>query len=151
MIKIRKARAGDISQLETLFLITRQHTFKWERPDKFKREDFKKTTIGEKVFVAEDKNKMIVGFISIWEKENPPFIHHLFVSPDHQRNGIGELLIRSLLRWLPLPYRLKCIARNKAALCFYQKNGWVEIEEVVSEEGDYLLLELTKALPKKDK
>ena len=148
MIKIRKVRENDTSQLEMLFLITRQQTFKWENPDKFRLEDYRQATVGETGFVAEDEKSTILGFISVWEQEHPPFIHHLFVSPNHQKKGIGELLIRSLFAWLPLPYRLKCLARNKEALDFYRKHGWIEIERGISDEGDYLLLELVQP-PKK--
>lgn len=141
MIKIRKAEPSDIHQLETLFLITRQNTFHWESSDKFKLEDFKQATAGETIFVAEDEGA-IVGFISVWEQDPIPFIHHLFVARNHQRKGIGGLLIQSLLSRLPPPYRLKCVAKNKDALAFYRKQGWIEIGEGVGEDGDYLLLEL---------
>ena len=60
MIKIRKAEIGDTPQLEILFLITRQHTFYWDNPDKFKLEDFKQSTAGETIFVAEDECASIV-------------------------------------------------------------------------------------------
>jgi ribosomal protein S18 acetylase RimI-like enzyme len=96
LIKIRKAIESDIPQLEDLFLITRQKTFYWENPAKFKLEDYGQATAGETVFVAEDESGAIVGFISVWVQDHPPFIHHLFVDPNHQRKGIGELLIRSL-------------------------------------------------------
>lgn len=147
MITIRRSNDNDIPQLENLFLITRQQTFIGENPNKFKLEDFKKTTVGEVIFVAEDQDGKILGFISIWEQDK--FIHHLFVAPDHQRKGIGGLLIRSLLPWLSLPYRLKCVAKNKEALAFYQKTGWIEVEWGTGEDGDYFLLELATA-PRKE-
>jgi ribosomal protein S18 acetylase RimI-like enzyme len=106
-VKIRKANDLDIPQLEELFLITRRQTFRWEKPNKFKLNDYKKATEGETVFVAEDSDGKILGFVSVWEKDNPPFIHHLFVASDQQRQGIGAALIRSLFSWLPRPYRLK--------------------------------------------
>jgi ribosomal protein S18 acetylase RimI-like enzyme len=142
MIKIRKAAIDDTPALEILFLITRQHTFHWESPDKFKLEDFKQSTAGETILVAEDKDASIVGFISVWEQDSIPFIHHLFVAPNHQRKGIGKLLMQSLLTRLTPPYRLKCVTKNKGALAFYQKQGWIEIGQGISEDGDYLLLEL---------
>ena len=141
MIKIRTAETDDIPALETLFLVTRRHTFHWDSPDKFKLEDFKQSTAGETILVAQDDHT-IVGFISIWEKDAIPFIHHLFVSPNHQRRGIGKLLMQSLLARLPPPYRLKCVAKNEGALAFYRKQGWIEIGQAVGEDGDYLLLEL---------
>ena len=142
MIKIRKAETSDTPQLETLFLTTRQRTFHWENPDKFKIEDFKQSTSGETIFVAEDEGATIIGFVSVWEQDDIPFIHHLFVAPNHQRKGIGELLMESLLTWLPPPYRLKCVSKNREALAFYRKHGWVEVGQGIGEDGEYLLLEL---------
>ena len=94
------------------------------------------------IFLGENEDGAILGFISVWEPDH--FIHHLFVHPDHQRQGIGQLLLSSLYSWLALPYRLKCVAKNQVALAFYEKNGWVEVGRGVGEEGDYLLLEMRK-------
>ena len=44
MTTIRKAKESDTSQLEKLFLTTRQQIFHWEFPNKFKLEDYKKAT-----------------------------------------------------------------------------------------------------------
>lgn len=142
MIKIRKANCEDTLQLEKLFLETRQATFTWEPLEKFRIEDYKKSTEGETVFLAEDDGGKAIGFISVWTQDPPPFIHHLFVSPFNQRQGIGKLLIQSLFSWLPPPYRLKCVARNKDALAFYLNNNWIEVGQGISEDGDYFLLEL---------
>ncbi len=141
MIRIRKAENSDYHQLAELFLLTRRNTFSWENPDKFQLDDFTNATKGEIVFVAEKKDK-IVGFISIWEHESPPFIHHLFVAKEFQREGVGEFMIRSLSDWLPPPYRLKCLIKNRVALSFYRKTGWIEIDQANSTEGPYYLLEL---------
>lgn len=61
-IKIRKVVDSDITQLEELFLITRQQTFRWEDPFKFKRKDYLIFTEGETVFVAEE-NEKVIGFM----------------------------------------------------------------------------------------
>lgn len=142
MIKIRKANLGDTTQLETLFLEVRQATFTWENPNKFKLDDFQKSTDGETIFLAEENDKKIVGFISVWEHDSPAFLHHLFVSKTHQRQGIGRLLIQNISSSIPLPYRLKCIVKNENALDFYLKNNWSIVGKGISEDGDYLLLEL---------
>ena len=84
MIKIRKAETSDTPQLETLFLTTRQRTFHWENPDKFKLEDFKQSTSGETIFVAEDEGSAIVGFVSVWEQDAISFIHNLFLAQNHR-------------------------------------------------------------------
>lgn len=144
MIKIRKASRSDTPQLEQLFLEVRQATFTWENPNKFKLEDFQKSTEGEAIFLAEKDNKQIIGFVSVWEHDSPAFLHHLFVSKAHQRQGIGRLLIQSISSSIPLPYRLKCIVKNENALDFYLKNNWSIVGKGISEDGDYLLLELPK-------
>lgn len=141
MFAIRKARALDNHQLEELFLTIRLHTFTWEPPSRFKKEDFEKSTEGEEIFVAEESKK-IIGFISAWTHDSPCFIHHLFVSPLHQGKGIGKALIKSLFSWLPFPFRLKCLKKNEKALKFYLKNHWIQIEEGMSKDGEYVLLEL---------
>lgn len=66
MTKIREALESDTEELASIFLITRQQTFKWENPENLKIENYKKSIEGEKVFVAEI-DKTIAGFISIWE------------------------------------------------------------------------------------
>lgn len=142
MMKFRKAIQTDIHQLEKLFLVTRQQTFYWERPDKFKLKDYDNATLGETVFVAEEDGGKIIGFISVWEKDIPPFIHHLFVGLEHQKKGVGSFLIRNLFDRLPLPYRLKCVLRNQNALSFYLKNNWIEIDRGDGGDGEYVLLEL---------
>jgi predicted acetyltransferase len=146
-MKIRKANDLDIPQLEELFLTTRRQTFHWENPDKFKLDDYKKTIEGETVFVAEDDHGKVLGFISVWEKDSFPFVHHLFVASAYQRKGIGEALIRNLFSYLSRPYRLKCVAKNLDAIAFYMKNNWIEIGRGAGEDGDYLLLELPAYRP----
>lgn len=146
MMKIRKAKESDIHQLEKIFLVVRQQTFTWDNPNKFKLEDYKNATDGETVFVAEEDGR-IVGFISVWERDAHPFIHHLFISADHQRKGIGTLLIKSLFAWLPRPYRLKCVLKNQGAIAFYLKNHWLEIDRGIGEDGEYVLFELPVSRP----
>ena len=53
MIKVREKLNCDTRALEELFLLTRQQAFKWENAEKYTMEDYKKSTKGEKVFVAE--------------------------------------------------------------------------------------------------
>lgn len=141
MIKIRRVNSEDIPQLEHLFLEVRRSTFSWEDPNKFKLNDYIQATLGETIFVAED-NDQLIGFISVWEHESPAFIHHLYVTKSYQRQGIGLLLIQSTFSHIALPYQLKCVIRNRNALSFYLKNGWTVVEKGLSEEGEYLLLEL---------
>ena len=141
MIQIRKAKDSDLSQLELLFLRVRQKTFFWEPAESFKIEDYRKYTENEKVYVAEDQNKKLLGFIAVLEGDYP-FIHHLYVSLESQKKGIGTLLIKHLFLHFPLPYRLKCLVSNVEALHFYAKIGFLLVEQGIGESGEYALLEL---------
>jgi GNAT superfamily N-acetyltransferase len=141
MIVVRKAQKKDVKRLSELLLVTRRETFYWEDPSRFKLTDYRRLTRGEVVFLAEREGE-ILGMLSIWEEERPPFIHNLFVACEHQGKGIGQLLIESLKEHsINPPYRLKCVLKNEKALKFYKKNGWKEIEEGIAEEGEYVLLE----------
>jgi GNAT superfamily N-acetyltransferase len=147
VFRVRKAKASDTEKLARIFLESRLCTFYWQNPAQFHLEDFEKQTAGEVVFVAEDEKGTILGFISVWAEESPPFIHHLYISLEHQKKGIGKLLIQSLFSWLPRPYRLKCLTKNRKALTFYKKTGWVEVDRGRSIDGSYVLLELSENLP----
>lgn len=136
-IVIRMAGPGDTNVLAELFLECRRDAFHWLDAEIFQLSDFQKQTEGERVFVAEEGGEL-VGFISVWEKD--AFIHHLFVSPRFQRRGIGTMLVKSLYSWLPLPYTLKCDAKNEQALAFYQTTGWQETGKGCGEHGEYILL-----------
>lgn len=102
-------------------------------------EDFAGQTEGEVIHLAEDHTGEILGFISVWEAEN--FVHHLFVSPGHQRKGVGKALLEDLLSRRSGPFTLKCVAANGAALAFYREQGWRAIGSGTTAEGRYLLLE----------
>ncbi len=138
-ISIRQAQPNDMPSLASLFLESRRSAFTWEDQTKFKLEDFYIQTKGEVIMLAEDQHKTILGLISIWEKDS--FIHHLFISPHHQKQGIGTLLIQSLTAWLPLPWKLKCLIKNKKALHFYDKIGFIKIGDGTSDDGKYVLYE----------
>lgn len=96
--------------------------------------EFLKQVEGEAIFVAEVEND-IIGFTSVWEPDN--FIHHLYVSPKWQRNGVGEQLILHCKNIYGLPLSLKCVTANIVACNFYEKLGWVSKDQAVGPEGEY--------------
>lgn len=124
MITIREASNEDTDALEKLFQLTRQKTFQSIPSEKFKIGDFKKSTEGEEVWVAE-KSKIIVGFVSLWFPDN--FMHNLFVHPNWQGQGIGEQLLKKAEERLSCPMELKVTIDNARVKRFYQKHGWHEI------------------------
>jgi GNAT superfamily N-acetyltransferase len=140
MIRIRLAETTDLADLAGIFLNTRLRAFHWCDPSSFRLQDFAIQTEGEIIHVAEDpENGTLLGFISVWSKEH--FVHHLYVTPDQQRNGTGSALLRSLRSWLPFPHRLKCLEENHAARAFYRKHGWIELNRGSDALGHYLLME----------
>ncbi|MBB3261857.1 GNAT superfamily N-acetyltransferase [Paraburkholderia bannensis] len=136
---IRPAALEDRPALRELFLHTRRATFFWQTAGSFRPGDFDTQTQGEDVLVALEAGTDLTGFISIWRPDR--FIHHLFVLPSRQRQGIGPALLRALPNWRVERYRLKCLTRNAAALAFYRAQGFTPIDAGVSEDGAYLLLE----------
>lgn len=139
MYIIRRATDADPPALAEIFLAARVRAFHWVDPDSFGISDFAAKTEGETIYLAEDGDGCPVGFISVSQLES--FVHHLYVDPRHQRQGIGSRLLRSLDAWLPRPYHLKCLVANHPARAFYRKHGWTEQGRGSDELGEYLLME----------
>jgi GNAT superfamily N-acetyltransferase len=130
-MQIRLATDSDESALSRIYLDCRSNTFYWTSENEFALHDFKRDTEGEVVLVAVE-NETILGFASIWAKDN--FLHHLFVDSKYQGRRIGKSLIDHCLEGLlKRPARLKCVIRNERACRFYAQHGW-EIEST-TEDG----------------
>jgi len=136
---IRPALPSDQAALADLYLRSRRATFTWRYPADFQLDDFARDTEGELIHLAESEDGTILGFLSLWEPDR--FIHHLFIAPDHLRQGIGQALLADLHQRLPGPFRLKCLTANLPALAFYRSVGWTEVDRETSSDGEYLLLE----------
>lgn len=136
---IRPAAQDDRPALRELFLHARREAFFWQVADHWRLEDFDMQTEGEDLLVALDGDARLAGFIAVWTPER--FIHHLFVAPARQRQGVGRALLRALPQWHAQRYRLKCLTRNEAALAFYRNQGFTPIDAGVTGDGAYLLLE----------
>jgi GNAT superfamily N-acetyltransferase len=139
VIVVRPIAAGDRPVLRPLFLASRRQAFHWLSPDQFNLADFDAQTDEEEIWVAELKGK-IEGFAAIWVPDN--FIHHLYVAPDHHREGIGEALLDACLGYYGKPLTLKCLKRNENALAFYTAQGWKPVDEGGDDLGEYMVLQL---------
>ncbi|MCG7488234.1 GNAT family N-acetyltransferase [Vibrio sp. Of14-4] len=119
--------------LKQIYLASRTTTFKWLDSKQFCLADFDIDVEGEQIWVALCKGKP-VGFISVWEPEN--FIHHLYISPEYTRKGIGARLLEFVKpRYTSLS--LKCMQPNKSALNFYQSHGFISQSQHMDEFGGY--------------
>ena len=101
--------------------------------------DFARASQGEAVFVCHGPEGRLVGLLSVWVPES--FIHHVYVDPEFERQGVGTALLSSLETWLPLPWHLKCVIANTSARAFYATHGWIEVGSGNSDQGPFVLLE----------
>ncbi len=140
-MKIRQFKQHDKIPLAELFLESRVKSWHWLDPSKWSLEDFEKFTQDEVIFVAE-QDQQYLGFASIYLQDN--FLHHLFVAPNVQNQGVGAALLHSAEQLFTGAGYLKCLTENHQALNFYQKYHWKIIEIGHSEDGDYYLMSKEK-------
>ncbi|PQO25702.1 N-acetyltransferase [Blastopirellula marina] len=137
MITIRDSQPSDSTELQALY-----ERFvcgaDWLPVSSGQDADFAITTEGERVFVAVSETGQLIGAVTVWEPES--FIHCLFVDCRYQGQGVGTLLLDSLVQWLPFPWKLKCLTVNRRALDFYRRRGWHKLETGLDQQGTYLLL-----------
>ena len=146
-IRIREAEEKDVPELEELFLSVRQETFKWEDLKNFELGDYKKSTEGEKVFIAQ-KDNVIIGFVSIWEPDS--FIHNLFVYPKYQGLGIGRQLLNIAVKSIPHPVTMKVVIYNTKACEFYESQGWKKVSTHDDKPPPYHLYSYSMASMEKE-
>ncbi len=79
----------------------------------------------------------IAGFASVWVPD--AFVHHLYVAPRFQRQGVGRALLDHCVSRFGLPMSLKCLAANSTACRFYERQGWQIVERADGDEGPYFL------------
>ena len=132
---IRDAMRSDLPDLERIFAMNRGAGAEWDEAETVP--SLESQIEGEKVIVAESGGG-IVGFISLWLPEN--FVHHLYVRKDKQGEGIGRSLIEEALTRYNGDFTLKCVKRNRKAMRFYRKNGWVEAETGDGPDGEYSVM-----------
>lgn len=136
-IVIREGRAEDRQELALIFLQARSAAFPWAPPGTFKIGDFVRDTAGERVLVA-SRNDALLGFAAVWEEDS--FLHHLFVSPQHQGEGVGSALLAACAPLFTGSPSLKCLQANIRARDFYLKQGWKICAEGLSADGPYFLM-----------
>lgn len=135
-IMVRLAVSGDELRCAEIFLASRRAAFHWQPAAPFDLDDYRRSVEDEEVWVAEIGN-LVVGFASIY----PPasYIQNLFVDPDWQHHGIGTALLDRACAHLPRPARLRCLAANRDARAFYERNGWVVEAPPAPPEDPFIL------------
>jgi GNAT superfamily N-acetyltransferase len=92
----------------------------------YKLSDFEHDTEGEAIWVAVESDE-VLGFVSIWEPDC--FVHHLFVSPEVLKRGIGSKLL-NFVKQRYANLSLKCLTQNTHAVAFYLSQGLKVVETI---------------------
>lgn len=139
MISVRPAKTDDSFAVQAIY---EQSILEagWLPESAKQNAAFADVSSGEVIYVATADAGAVVGFVSV--QPGDPFIHHLYVHPDARGRSVGQALLNSLQTWLPQPWRLKCIRKNRGALKFYLRGGWIEVGSGESEHGAFVILSL---------
>lgn len=141
MMKIQYFQPQDMLPLSKLFLESRKKSWTWLDSSKWQLADFEAYTQNEIVLVAENSQQYL-GFASIYLQDN--FLHHLFVAPSLQNQGVGSTLLASAEQLFTDTGYLKCLTMNKTALAFYKNHDWKIVSTGESDEGAYVLMSKEK-------
>lgn len=91
-----------------------------------------------------------VGFVSGYQEAARLWLRKLYVLPDHQGRGIGQALLATLCAAFPAAREVRLFVNreNVAAQRFYTHAGFLPVEEVNVQMGDYHFIDLvfSKAL-----
>ena len=77
------------------------------------------------VAIADD---VVAGFTALGTREGVEFMEHLYVTPEHQRRGIGTALMERAKERRPAGFRLWVFQRNTGARAFYEQHGFRVVE-----------------------
>ena len=135
-VEITDFRENDRERLQQIYFEVRNTTFTWLTNDSIDITSFNKDTEGEYILVVR-AGKKIVGFASVWLQDN--FLHHLYISNQYQRKGIGTMLLNKVIENADFDLTLKCLKQNDLGINFYLKSGWEAVSEGISNEGEYIL------------
>lgn len=98
-------------------------------------------------FPLAKENGKLVGLSTVHMPVDTIIMFRLYVSPKHQRKGIGELLLNSVITHFPAAKKIQLHVEemNPKGLAFYKKQGFEEIkreqEKVVNEVIEQILME----------
>jgi GNAT superfamily N-acetyltransferase len=76
-------------------------------------------------FVGYETDGNLVGVMGIQSVRDVDLIRHAYVRPDHQRHGVGAILIKHLLHQKPRQMLVGTWAAASWAIAFYQRNKFV--------------------------
>lgn len=138
MTHIRLATAADAAQLQEIY----RHCIveaPWQLRPVEAIPEFAAISRDEMIWVAVDAQEQVLALLAV-QPENS-YIHHLYVHPRAQNQGLGRALLVFLQAHLAFPWRLKCVLNNSAGMAFYRRLGWQELQQGHGADGLFSLLE----------
>ncbi len=118
---LRPAGPEDRPACEQIYASVRELVHPGQPSTTLSSRDFEAATRGEDLWIAQS-GASIRGWVAIYRPAR--FIHHLYVDPDHLRQGVGRALLSLALARCGGRAELKCDEANRRAQAFYLALGW---------------------------
>jgi ribosomal protein S18 acetylase RimI-like enzyme len=134
-VRVRAALPRDLAACAAIFAAGQQEIAPSDPP--WAASGFAEATAGEEVLVARC-DEVVVGFLTLWRRDR--FVHFLHVAAAWRGRGAGRQLLAAAARRVAGPLELKCLPSNAAALSFYRRLGWVEVESCLDAGADFIRL-----------
>jgi GNAT superfamily N-acetyltransferase len=97
---------------------------RWHEPYMSSAELLREISAGVS-FVGYEVDGDLVGIMGIQPVRDVDLIRHAYVRPDHQRHGVGAVLIKHLLAQTSRQMLVGTWTAASWAIAFYQRNGFV--------------------------
>ena len=132
----RNARPDEADTLTQLTFASKRH---WGYPEEWMAlwtDDLTISTeyIEKNMVVVAEKDKKLLGYISIKEDSSKFYLDNIFIHPSHIRKGIGEKLLAIGLDWCRKNQVVQLhVYSDPYSKGFYEKTGAMYIKEIESE------------------
>lgn len=130
-IKIIQASKSDLPEIEALQ--TSSFPTEKQQPSHILEESIRKSA--DTFLLARDENQLLGYVLGSPQPNNPQCIevHALVIKADHQRQGLGTLLLAALKdAAVELEYRAIRLNSPDELLSYFEMNGFVDVEETDS-------------------
>lgn len=135
---IRPYRVEDLDPVVDLWYCTWHAAFPdlghFEPKAEWRRRFAEEIAVEDRVFVAEIDGRL-AGFLSVTERDCEGYVREIFVSPEHQRQGVGTALMALAKQLHPDGLSLHTLQRNVQASAFYEKHGFVVASRGIGRVG----------------
>jgi ribosomal protein S18 acetylase RimI-like enzyme len=134
---IRRATPEDADELAKLLRAAMNGAMPWLADLHTPEEDrwfMREVVLQDEVWVA-DVDGRPVGFVALGSRAGSTYLQHLYVLPEHQRNGVGSELMAHAKAQRPDGFRLWVFQRNEGARRFYEKHE-LRLVEVTDGSGN---------------